>query len=100
MKITSLDFPDTYDKFRDGLETITIDKLNKTVLIAGRNGSGKTRLLKRIKNALNCMPEAIEAAVLVKDLATYKSVLRDNPNYLDKNNLLNVNEIHTLCVWF
>lgn len=47
MKITEVNIPWT---FNDGLERIKMKKLEDIVLIVGKNGSGKTRLLNKIKN--------------------------------------------------
>lgn len=51
MKITKLDIPKSIDS-QDGLEHIKMDRLCDVVLIAGKNGSGKTRTLNKIVNSL------------------------------------------------
>ncbi len=55
MKITKIDIPKSTDN-NDGLEHIKMDKLNNIVLIAGKNGSGKTRILNKIFTMLKSKP--------------------------------------------
>lgn len=56
MRITKIDIPKTTET-NDGLETIKMDKLSKVILIAGKNGSGKTRILNKIFNTLSSKPK-------------------------------------------
>jgi len=51
MRITKVDIPKTPDS-NDGLEHIKMAKLGQIVLIAGKNGSGKTRILNKIISTL------------------------------------------------
>ena len=51
MRITKVDIPKS--SVKDGLEEIKLDKLSSIVLIAGKNGSGKTRILNKIFKKLN-----------------------------------------------
>lgn len=55
MRIKRIDIPKSTDN-NDGLEHIKMDKLDNIVLIAGKNGSGKTRILNKIFNTLNSKP--------------------------------------------
>lgn len=55
MRITKIDIPKIKEE-NDGLEHIKMDKLGSVVLIAGKNGSGKTRILNKIFNTLNSKP--------------------------------------------
>lgn len=55
MKIIKVDIPKTPDS-NDGLEHIKMDKLGQIVLIAGKNGSGKTRILNKVFATLNSKP--------------------------------------------
>lgn len=52
MRITRVDIPES----ADGIAHIKMDKLNKVVLIAGKNGSGKTRILNKILGAFSAKP--------------------------------------------
>lgn len=51
MKITKVNIPKNTGK-PDGLEDIYMDKLGQVVLLAGKNGAGKTRLLKKVTSSL------------------------------------------------
>ncbi len=53
MKITKVDIPKSE---RNGLEHIKMDRLGPVVLITGKNGSGKTRILNEIKTNLERKP--------------------------------------------
>jgi predicted ATP-binding protein involved in virulence len=57
MRITKIDIPNTSES-NDGLANIRMDKLSKVVLIAGKNGSGKTRILNKIFNTLSSKPKS------------------------------------------
>lgn len=72
MKITKIDIPKTENP-NDGLEPIKMDKLGKLVLIAGQNGSGKTRILNKIFGTLDKKPG-------ISSLPTQERInaLRDN----------------------
>lgn len=72
MKITKINIPKTAES-NDGLETIKMDKLTKVVLIAGKNGSGKTRILNKIFNTLSSKPKIsrlLKSEQEIKDLNT------------------------------
>ncbi|TAL69065.1 MAG: hypothetical protein EPN82_08240 [Bacteroidetes bacterium] len=55
MRITSVDIPKSPDN-NDGLEHIKMDRLGPIVLLAGKNGSGKTRILNKIFSTLKAKP--------------------------------------------
>lgn len=55
MRITKVDIP-KYEDNRDGLEDIKMDRLGNIVLIAGKNGAGKTRILNKIFDTLYAKP--------------------------------------------
>jgi predicted ATPase len=55
MRIERIDIPKTAES-NDGLEHIKMDKLSNIVLIAGKNGSGKTRILNKIFNIFSSKP--------------------------------------------
>ena len=54
MRITKVDIPKSDNSY--GLEHIKMDRLGQIVLIAGKNGSGKTRILNKIIETLNTKP--------------------------------------------
>ena len=73
MRITKINIPQT-DNIHDGLEDIKMDRLDKIVLIAGKNGSGKTRILNKIFSTFQQKPTKSYLAtseVSLKDLNNY-----------------------------
>ncbi|MES2578580.1 MAG: AAA family ATPase [Bacteroidota bacterium] len=72
MKITKIDIPKTTET-NDGLEDIKMDRLSKVVLIAGKNGSGKTRILNKIFNTLSSKPKASRLVISVQEIKDYNS---------------------------
>lgn len=61
MKITKVNIPEIETK-KYGLSHIKMEKLDSIVLIAGKNGSGKSRLLKNIKECYESKP--LESQIL------------------------------------
>jgi len=51
MRITSVNIPE--DFMKKGLSKINIDRLGENIIIAGKNGAGKTRLLNIIFDNIN-----------------------------------------------
>lgn len=63
MKITSINIPES-DKvsklYDNGLGRIQLNRLGNVVILAGKNGSGKTRILNKIKNIVTRIDEVIK----------------------------------------
>lgn len=55
MKITKIDIPESL--INNGLDPVKMDRLGQVVLLAGKNGAGKTRLLNLITTTMNSMPK-------------------------------------------
>lgn len=72
MRIKKVDIPKTTD-INDGLEHIKMDKLDSIVLIAGKNGSGKTRILNKIFNTFGSKPNKSRLAQSLIDKKNYLS---------------------------
>lgn len=72
MKITKINIPKDNT---DGLEEIKMDKLSKVVLITGKNGSGKTRILNKIFYFLRAKKTRQQIEGLNSDLRHYFSQL-------------------------
>jgi predicted ATPase len=70
MRIKKIDIPKSTDN-NDGLEHIKMDKLDNIVLIAGKNGSGKTRILNKIFATLSSKPTK-------NDITNSKTQLENN----------------------
>ena len=80
MRVTDINIPKT-NEANDGLETIKMDKLSKVVLIAGKNGSGKTRILNKIFNTFRSKPTKSKILESVKDIKGYQN---SNQYYSDQ----------------
>lgn len=74
MRIKKIDIPKSIDN-NDGLEHIKMDKLDNIVLIAGKNGSGKTRILNKIFSTLSSKPTKTGIANAQTQLEDNKSNL-------------------------
>jgi len=74
MRITKVDIPKTPNN-NDGLEHIKMDRLGQTVLIAGKNGSGKTRILNKIISTLNNKPKRNDVENATRQLEQHKKNL-------------------------
>ena len=81
MRIKKLDIPKTPDS-NDGLEHIKMDKLDSVVLIAGKNGSGKTRILNKVFNTFSSKPtksrlvqSQIDEKVHLSNITSYKQTV-------------------------
>lgn len=55
MKITKVKISAT-ENFKDGLKDIHMDRLGSVVILAGKNGSGKSRILQRLQYELSQKP--------------------------------------------
>ena len=75
MRITKIEITKTAET-NDGLETIKMDKLSKVVLIAGKNGSGKTRILNKIFNTLSLKPIASRLVTSVQETKDYTNSIQ------------------------
>ena len=53
MKIMEFNTECIEEKSRLGLQSFKMSKLNNVVLLAGKNGSGKTRILRLLQNQAN-----------------------------------------------
>lgn len=109
MKITEVNIEASEEL---GLKPIKMNRLSQLVLIAGKNGSGKSRLLKKIKTTLNQKPTTSKIATLDKDKNNHIKAIdlniaqlprleaaskNENKRYLDELNQKKV-QIQTLKV--
>lgn len=81
MRIEKIDIPKTKE-LNDGLEHIKMDKLGKVVLITGKNGAGKTRILNKIFGTFGSKPTKsrlaqsfIDTKNLQSNITSYKQTL-------------------------
>lgn len=75
MRITTVEIPKATEG-NDGLEEIKMIKLDKIVLVAGKNGSGKTRILNKIFNTFSNKP----GKALLEKRVSDKQALKQNIN--------------------
>jgi ABC-type lipoprotein export system ATPase subunit len=80
MKITEVDMPEVKG-LPDGLGNIKMERLGSIVLIAGKNGSGKTRLLGRIRKYTLNRPSNEEKEVITKNINLYEQKINSNPQF-------------------
>jgi len=84
MKIIKLDIPKDSDN-KDGLEQIKMDKLGPVVLIAGKNGSGKTRILNKIFKILTLKPKYSVVMAAQAQVDTWNKRISRYQSELDKS---------------
>lgn len=92
MKIKTINIPreDANYEIEDiGLSNIKMEKLQDIVILAGKNGSGKTRILDRIFNFVQTSPTQSTILNIYDEINTYISFI----DQLKKNNENNKNQL-------
>ncbi len=84
MKITKVNIPKDYVD-NQGLDDIKMDRLGNIVLLAGKNGSGKTRVLNKVFSTLSTKPTKETLNEIPSSLARIKRNQITNKNLLDEN---------------
>ena len=84
MKITKVEIPKK-TSLDDGLETIKMDKLSKVVLIAGKNGSGKTRILNKIFDTFIKKPTKSRILKSIENTKDFNSRIQDSKEIIKQN---------------
>lgn len=75
MRIIKVNIPSDCSKFGipvDGLSDIRMEKLDDIVILAGKNGSGKSRILNRIKEVFLQKKMKILLIILMRKLRLQK----------------------------
>lgn len=80
MKITEVNIPENYNRM--GLEKVHMSRLGNMILIAGKNGSGKSRLLKTMKDCAWLKEDSFLAYETKKDLDWAISQGRDEEHII------------------
>ena len=75
MKIEKINLGETITS-KLGLKPVQMDRLNDVVLVAGKNGSGKTRLLQLIKEQVITVPNKKRLKELNKNLKANNDLIR------------------------
>jgi energy-coupling factor transporter ATP-binding protein EcfA2 len=81
MRITKINIPKS--SIQNGLEAVKMEKLGQVVLLAGRNGSGKTRLLNLISSTIQSKPKASELLAAPKQKEIFLSAIKGLQLYVD-----------------
>src|SRR5579859_3075003 len=82
-----------WEEYGDGLPVIDMKRIGKTVVIAGKNGSGKTRLLSRIYGFATLHKEmAVEVLKLQLPTLTAHTVQYSHDN---QNRQIFVDRVHS-----
>ena len=86
MRITDINIDHSLDEYPSlyGIESIKMNKLNQCVIIVGKNGAGKTRLIKTIE--LYLMPYSSSFFDTKNDFYKDKSLLMFDTIYNIQNN--------------
>lgn len=84
MKIKKINIPKTATSSL-GLSPIKMDRLKDVVLIAGKNGSGKSRLLNLVSNNLKNLPNSTKQIELKRDVKSNKEQIGIYENNLQKS---------------
>ena len=75
MRITEINIPK--EKINNGLESVKMHRLGQVVLLAGKNGAGKTRLLNLIANTIVSKPTTAVLKQNKQNLKGYNDALND-----------------------
>jgi len=95
MKITSINIPENF--FYSGLCKINMSRLGEIVIIAGKNGSGKTRLLRGISFHLkHSKMKKQKYNEIIKQINSWEERIKEGNKYTDveecKNEIEKLNE--------
>ena len=66
MRITKINIPK--ESINNGIEPVKMHKLGQVVLLAGKNGAGKTRLLNLIANTIASKPKKNQIVKIPKNI--------------------------------
>ena len=79
MRITKINIPK--ENINNGLEPVKMHKLGQVVLLAGKNGSGKTRLLNLISNTVATKPKKNQIDEATNQIKVYEDeISREKKN--------------------
>ncbi|HSQ42417.1 MAG TPA: AAA family ATPase [Fibrobacteraceae bacterium] len=85
MKITQVDIEKDQIK-QDGLDAVHMHKLGRLVLIAGKNGSGKSRLLEKVEQAFQQTPDKARLEQIERELFQQRNNLNAWRSHLEHLN--------------
>ncbi|MEP4534106.1 MAG: AAA family ATPase [Cyclobacteriaceae bacterium] len=73
MRITKINIPK--EQINNGLEPVKMHRLGQIVLLAGKNGAGKTRLLNLISNTIGSKPKKNQIDEAIRQLKAYQDAI-------------------------
>jgi SAM-dependent methyltransferase/ABC-type lipoprotein export system ATPase subunit len=88
MRINSV-YIDTTGAKEFGLKETTLNRLNKIVLLAGKNGSGKTRMINYIRSYLHFKLTHPDSKSLENDIIGYESNIKVWQESINRNKISN-----------
>ena len=83
MRITKVNIPK--ELIKNGLETVKMHRLGHVVILTGKNGSGKSRLLNLISNTLTKKPKISQIDQTDREILNYKSAITQQKSELTFN---------------
>ncbi|MCF8461370.1 MAG: AAA family ATPase [Flavobacteriales bacterium] len=87
MRIIEVNIPKSEDSNSDGLEPIKMTRLGQVVLLAGKNGSGKTRVLNKLSSVFNKKPTASQVQFAVQQSGIIQREIDAQTERFDKRKL-------------
>jgi len=87
MKIEKINLPEEITSKYE-LKPIQMNRLNEIVLIAGKNGSGKTRFLRMLKENLNLIPNNADISTYKSGIVNQKRAIENAEREIDSNKKL------------
>lgn len=81
MRITKINIPE--HKIDNGLKHVKMKRLQQVVLLAGKNGAGKTRLLNLISNTIKYKPRKSEIDTIDDDIDVKEKQINEQLNRID-----------------
>ncbi len=73
MRITKIEIPE--EEIENGLKKVSMSRLGNMVILAGKNGAGKTRLLKLIEEKIKLKPTVQVVNKLKSDIKIYEGLI-------------------------
>lgn len=83
MRISKINIPKKL--INNGLESVKMHRMGQLVLLAGKNGSGKSRLLNLISQTISQKPKKREKEQAEKDIDAYNNAITDQTEALKVN---------------
>ncbi|MCW3074622.1 MAG: hypothetical protein JWP69_1691 [Flaviaesturariibacter sp.] len=93
MKIISVNIP-AEQLVKDGLQSIEMKKLGQFVVLAGKNGSGKSRVLNKVHTLLKNKPGIDKITTAKSNIPGFKQSIIEHQNTIDNPQVPNENKIH------